>query len=71
MAKAFKQAIEATIAFSEPIVTEILSASTFYPAEEYHQDFSEKNPVRYQGYRYMWKRDPRLAELWGSDAPAH
>lgn len=71
LAKASKQAIEGTKTFSGPIVTEIVSASTFYPAEEYHQDYSDKNPVRYQVYRFMCKRDARLAELWGSDAPTH
>ena len=71
LAKASKQAIEGTKTFSGPIVTEIVSADTFYPAEEYHQDYSDKNPVRYQVYRFMCKRDARLAELWGSDAPAH
>ncbi|MBQ26873.1 MAG: peptide-methionine (S)-S-oxide reductase [Nitrospiraceae bacterium] len=69
LAKTSKQAIEATKTFPEPIVTEITPASTFYPAEEHHQDYSDKNPVRYQVYRYMCKRDARLAELWGSDAP--
>ena len=71
LAKASKRAIESTKTFSDLIVTEIVSAGTFYPAEEYHQDYSDKNPVRYQVYRFMCKRDARLAELWGSDAPAH
>ena len=51
--------------FKQPIVTQILSASEFYPAEDYHQDFHVKNPTRYQLYRIACGRDRRLAELWG------
>jgi peptide-methionine (S)-S-oxide reductase len=51
----------------QPIVTEIASATTFYPAEAYHQDYYKKNPVRYKLYRYGCGRDRRLAELWGAD----
>ncbi len=52
--------------FSQPIVTEIVLAKTFYPAEDYHQDYYKKNPVRYKYYRTSCGRDARLKELWGS-----
>ncbi|MEW6325574.1 MAG: peptide-methionine (S)-S-oxide reductase MsrA, partial [Nitrospirota bacterium] len=60
-----KAEIEKTKPFKEPLVTEIVPASTFYPAEDYHQDFYKKNPVRYKFYRFNCGRDQRLAQLWG------
>ena len=63
---ASKQAIELSKRFKEPIVTQIVMASKFFPAEEYHQDFDKKNPIRYKFYKYNCGRAQRLEELWGT-----
>ncbi len=62
---ASKQKIEISKNFSEPIVTEITPASVFYTAEEYHQDFYTKNPIRYKYYKWTCGRTKRLEQLWG------
>ena len=67
-AEASKAAIEKTRPFREPIVTPIEMAGAFHPAEDYHQDYYKKNPVRYQFYRTGCGRDARLKELWGDRA---
>jgi len=51
--------------FKEPIVTQISKASIFYAAEDYHQDYYKKNPIRYRYYRHGCGRDKRLEQLWG------
>lgn len=66
LAEQSRTAIEESGRLPGPIVVEITKASEFYPAEEYHQDYYEKNPVRYKYYRWSCGRDQRLEELWGA-----
>jgi peptide-methionine (S)-S-oxide reductase len=63
-----KSRAELATRFGKPIVTEVVKLDAFWPAEEYHQDFYRKNPVRYQSYRMGCGRDARLRELWGAEA---
>lgn len=64
-ALAYKKSLEVSKFFKQPIVTEITAATTFYPAEDYHQDYHNKNPVRYNYYRSSCGRDARLKQVWG------
>jgi peptide-methionine (S)-S-oxide reductase len=61
-----KRAIEQSKRFSTPLVTQLTAASEFYPAEEYHQDFYKKNPIRYKYYKFTCGRAQRLESLWGN-----
>ncbi|WP_232834740.1 peptide-methionine (S)-S-oxide reductase MsrA [Rhodoferax ferrireducens] len=67
-AQASRAALEKSKPFKEPIVTEIVLANAFYPAEEYHQNYYKKNPIRYKYYRSSCGRDARLKQLWGEQA---
>jgi peptide-methionine (S)-S-oxide reductase len=68
LAEASKASLERDKPFKGAIVTEIVNAGAFYPAEEYHQDYYLKNPIRYRYYRTGCGRDARLRELWGERA---
>ena len=67
LAEASRQALIESGRFNKPIVTEITEASKFYRAEDYHQNYYKKNPVRYKFYRFNCGRDKRLAQVWGKD----
>lgn len=68
--KAAAEASLRTVAarFSQPIATEVVAATPFYAAEEYHQDYYTRNPLRYKFYRANCGRDGRLEEIWGDEA---
>ena len=69
-AEASLAAVKLSKPFSDPIVTPVLDAVTFYDAEGYHQDYYRKNPLRYKAYRTGCRRDARLNRLWGDEAKA-
>jgi len=71
LAEDSKEALEESKVLPGPIYTQIVPASVFYKAEEYHQDYYKKNPVRYKFYRWNCGRDQRLKEIWGSKAGTH
>lgn len=65
LAEESKQALVDAKRFDKPIVTEITRVAEFYPAEDYHQDYYKKNPLRYKFYKHNCGRAKRLEELWG------
>lgn len=64
LAEASKRALAGR--FREPVVTEVIPAAAFWPAEEYHQDYYTRNPARYRFYKFSCGRARRLAQVWGS-----
>jgi len=64
-----REKLEASDHFNIPIVTEIEPLKAFYPAEDYHQDYYLKNPIRYRYYRARCGRDTRLRQIWDSFLP--
>lgn len=72
LAETSKKELEQSGRFSKPIVTEILALGPFYAAEEYHQDYFEKNPIRYNFYRAGSGRDRFLEKVWAdAEAASH
>jgi peptide methionine sulfoxide reductase msrA/msrB len=67
LAEASKQSLSASGRFGTPIATEILPLGKFYPAEEYHQDYYKKNPIRYRYYRHGSGRDQFLEKAWADE----
>ena len=68
IAKASKAELQKSGLIKGKIVTPILSASKFYPSEDYHQNYYKKNPVRYKYYRYSCGRNQTVKKLWGKEA---
>ncbi len=67
LAEKSKEELDKSGRYNKPIVTEIIEASTFYKAEDYHQDYYKKNPIRYKFYRYNSGRDQYLKKIWGDE----
>ena len=68
LALASRDALEGSGILEAMVVTPIEAAGEFHPAEDYHQDYHEKNPARYRFYRFACRRDARVQEIWGEQA---
>ena len=68
LAEDSKRKLQLSAVLNQPIVTSIEVAGPFYPAEDYHQNYYQKNPLRYKFYRYRCGRDAQIKMLWGKDA---
>lgn len=69
LAESSKEGLSRLGKFEKPIVVEITPLDIFYPAEDYHQDYYKKNPVRYKVYRFGSGRDQFLEKVWGNEGP--
>jgi peptide methionine sulfoxide reductase msrA/msrB len=65
LAEKSKEDLDKSGKYQKPVVTPIIPATTFYDAEEYHQDYTKKNPIRYKWYRFNSGRDQFLKRIWG------
>jgi peptide methionine sulfoxide reductase msrA/msrB len=70
LAEASLKQLEASARFDKPIATQIVAFTTFYVAEDYHQDYYKKSALRYKLYRYGSGRDQFLNKVWGDEAPS-
>lgn len=67
-AEVSRQSLEDSGILDQPVAAELIEASEFYPAEDYHQNYYQTHPVRYNVYRYACGRDQRLSEIWGEES---
>ena len=68
LAEASRARLEQSGVLDAPVVTPVEAAGAFYPAEDYHQDYYTKNPIRYRFYRFSCGRDSRVRQVWGGQA---